>query len=201
MEPVAPSARGWLRLLGGAASIVLAVLLAVGIVGLVTMSASIRPWLGVLVGINAGYGGVAPASLRVVNPVDIAALVLTSVAFAGFWPGPGRPHKVWMALAIGLPLAGIGVLLATGLAGRSALMAAGIVLSCLMLADHTVRSLGYVGIAANFLVLVADFATVGRSIPVAGLVGIGYLLLLAWFAWIAVTLLAPRSASGSAGPT
>ena len=176
MESVTPTARRGLRVLGGSAAILNAVILAVGIVGLVVMSASIRPWL--------------------------AVLVFTDVTFAGFWPGPGRPHKVWMALAVALPLAGVGVLIATGLAGRSALMAAGIVLSCLMLADRTARPLGYVGIAANSLLLVADFATGdARSIPVAALVGVGYLLLIAWFAWIAITLLAPRSVPESAGPT
>ncbi len=125
-------------------------------------------------------------------------LLLTAVTFLGFWPGPGKPHKIWMGVAIALPLAGIAVLLATGLWGRSGLMGGGLVLSFLMLGDGAFRPLGFLGMAVNLLLLIGDFATVGPGVPlVAALVAVGYLLLLVWLVWIAGSLLNAKPSSGA----
>ena len=32
-------------------------------------------------------------AFSVVNAIDILVLVLAAIAFAGFWPGPGKPHR------------------------------------------------------------------------------------------------------------
>lgn len=175
--------------LGGFAAIFVAAILLIGLVGFGSGVPSLLTWLTLLFAINAGLLGASLASLKVFNPLDVTVLVLTAAAFAGFWPGPGRPHKVWMGLAIALPLAGIALLFATGLAGRSGLMGGGLILSVLMLGDRRSRPLGYVGIAANLLLLVGDFGTVGRSPIFAALVGAGYLLLILWFTWMAARLL------------
>jgi hypothetical protein len=45
-------------------------------------------------------------------------------------------------------------------------MGGGLMLSFLMLGDRACRSLGFLGIAANSLLLVGDFATAGSSVPV-----------------------------------
>ena len=179
---------------GGIAAILAAVLLLAGMVGLVMGLPALRNWLAVLVGINSASGGVALVTLHVVNPVDILILVLGALAFSGFWPGPARPHRLWMGLAIGLPLVGIAVLLATGLAGRSGLMGGGLVLASLMLGGAATKLLGYVGILANALLLVGDFGTVGsRSVLLAAIVGVGYALLVVWVLWMAARLVtAPR---------
>jgi hypothetical protein len=137
-------------------------------------------------------------ALSVITAVDIVALALAAVAFAGFWPGPGKPHRIWMGLAILLPLAGIAVLLATGLQGRSGLMGGGIVLSVLLIGGRPFRPLGYVGAMANLLLFVGDFATTGASaVLVASLVAVGYVLLVIWFAWIAWFLIS-RTSTGAA---
>lgn len=176
--------------MGGLAAILAAAILVIGIVALAIGVGSLRPWLVVLLGINASVGAVSPGTLRAINTVDVVVLVLTAVTFLGFWPGPGKPHRIWMGVAIALPLAGIAVLLATGLAGRSGLMGGGLVLALLMLGDRALRPLGTVGIAANSLLLVGDFATSGSSVPVVAiLAAAGYLLLLAWFVWMAAWLL------------
>jgi hypothetical protein len=83
-----------------------------------------------------------------------------------------------MCLAILLPFAGIVVLLATTLAGRSGLVGGGIVLSLLMLGSRTHRPLGILGLVANLFLLVGDFATAGSSVPVAGMAGVSYVLLV-----------------------
>lgn len=181
--------------MGGIAAALVALILVVGLAGLVLVSVAIRPWLAVLLGINSGFGDVTMASLRVVNPIDIAVLALTAMTIAGFWPGPRRPHRVWMGIAVLLPLVGIGVLFATSLWGRSGLMSAGIILSALMLANSEWRAVAYVGLAANLLLLVGDFTTLGsRSALVTCVVSAGYALLVAWFVWIAMKLLVTRPA-------
>lgn len=177
--------RSWRSVAGGVSALAAAALLLVGVGGLVAVKPALRPWLAVLLGINAGLAQVSMGSLKVVNAIDVAVLALSSIAFLGLWPGPVKPHKVWMGLAVALPIAGIGVLIATGLAGRSGLMGGGLVLSALMLGDRRWRPVGVVGLAANALLLVGDFATVGRfSTLVTAVVGAGYVLIVAWFIWI-----------------
>jgi len=186
-------ARGRLKQIGGIAALTAAGVLLAGIVGIAAGPSGLRPWLAVLFGIDAGMGGVSMESLRAILPVDIMLLVLTATTFVGFWPGPGMPRRSWMALAIVLPVAGIAVLAATGLAGRSGLMGGLLVLSCLMLAEAASRSLGYVGLAASLLLLIGDFTTTGPQLwPVAVIVAVGYVLLIAWFLLIGMRLLTPH---------
>lgn len=188
MEKARPN-RVWLMRAAGVGAVLVAALLLVGVVGLVTGRAELRPWLTVLFGINAAIGGLSLASLRVIDAIDIAVLALAGVTFIGFWPGPGREHKFWMSLAVFLPFAGIAVLLVTGLSGRSGLMGGGLVLSFLMIAHRRFGLLGYLGIAAHLLLLVGDFATVGTgSALIAGVIAVGYVLLIWWFLWLAATL-------------
>jgi hypothetical protein len=184
-----------LRRLGGVGAALEAAVLCVGIVGLLVASPVLQPWLAVLFGINAALAGMSLDSLSVITAIDIVVLALAAIAFAGFWPGPGKPHRVWMGLAILLPLAGIAVLLATGLQGRSGLMGGGLVLSVLLIGSGTLRPLGYLGGVANLLLLVGDFATSGpRFVLVASLVAFDYMLLIVWFAWIAWFLMSRTSA-------
>lgn len=188
----------WMPRVSGLAAALAALVLLVGIAGLATGTPAVRPWLAVLFGIDAGMGGVSLGSLGGIDPIDVVVLVLAGVAFAGFWPGPGKPHKPWMGLAILLPFAGIGVLVATGLWGRSGLMGGGLVLSLLMLGNPGFKRLGYLGIAANLLLLAGDFATTGRSVLVAGVVALGYVLMIAWLAWIAAGVNGLLVSSGAA---
>jgi hypothetical protein len=183
-----------LRRLGGVSAALEAAALGVGIVGLLVTSPVLQPWLAVLFGINTALAGMSLDSLSVINAIDITVLFLAAIAFVGFWPGPGKPHRIWMGLAILLPLAGIAVLLATGLWGRSGLMGGGLVLSVLLIGSGTLKPLGYLGGVANLLLLVGDFATSGaRSALVASLVASGYALLVVWFAWIAWLLVSRTS--------
>ncbi len=145
-------------------------------------------WLVVLFDLNAGIGGLPVDPLRVLNPIDLAVLVLVGVAFLGL--GPALGHRIWIGIASALPFAGIVILLITHLAGRSAVMAAGLVIGFVMLASRTWKPLAYIGILANLFLLTGDFATTGSRVPVvAALVGVGYVLLIAWFLMIGMSLL------------
>jgi hypothetical protein len=167
------------------------VTLLAGIGGMARRSRRVRPWLVVLFEINSGRHDASRETLRGVEPVDVLLLVMAGVAYTGFWPGPGASHVVWMTLAIAQPLLGIPLLLGTRLLGRSGLMGGALVLSILMLVDGTWTATGWLGATAGLLLLVGDFGTTGRpSPPLAAFLGLGYGLLVAWFAWVAVLLLA-----------
>lgn len=179
--------------IGGAAAFGAVGILVFGIAGLATRSAAIRPWLAVLLGIDSGTGGVSMGTLRGITAVDVLLLIFAAATFAGFWPGSGRGRQAWTGIAILLPVAGIAVLVATGLMGRSGLMGGLLVLSILLLSDRRNTSLSYIGLASSVLLLIGDFSTTGtRSWFVSGLVAAGYALLTAWFVLAGARLLGSR---------
>jgi hypothetical protein len=148
-------------------------------------------WLVVLFKLNAGTGGLPVNPLRVLNPLDLAVLVLVGITFLGLRPALQRVSKAWTAIAVAMPFAGIALFAITRLAGRSTVMGAGLVIAFLMLRGTGFsRSLAYTGILTNAFLLVADFATGPSPAPlVAVLVGIGYVLLVAWVLMIGAWLL------------
>ena len=179
------------RWAGGVAAILAAVTLLVGMADMTKPTRRGRPWLIVLLGINAGYGDVSPHTLRAVQPVDVWLLLLAGVTYAGFWPGPGASHLGWLILAIAQPLVGISILLATRLLGRSGLMGGAAVLSNLLLVDGTWTAAGLLGVTASVLLLVGDFGTTGRPHRLLAVaLAAGYVALVVWFGCVAVLLLA-----------
>jgi hypothetical protein len=175
---------------GAVAAIVAAVTLLVGVAGMTRSAPRLRPWLLTLLRINAGYGDVSRETLRGIAPVDVVLLLLAGATYAGFWPGPGTSHVLWMTLAIAQPLLGIPLLLGTRLQGRSGLMGGALVLSILMLLDGVWTGAGWLGTTATVLLLVGDFGTTGRPRRLlATALAVGYGTLIAWFGWVAVLLL------------
>jgi len=188
----APATGGVTSVAGGVAALLAASLLLVGIAALVLglPGLELRTWLVVLFQINAGIGTLPADPLRVFNPLDVVLLVLAAAAILGIWQMLPRISRAWLYLSVGLPFAGIALLLSTHLVGRSSLMGAGFVVSLVMLRDRDLRRLGILGVVANALLFVGDLGT-GDSTQamVAVVVAVGYFLLLAWFALIAVRLL------------
>ena len=176
--------------LAGLASGLVAATLLVGVAATVKGNRSWTPWLAVLAATNAGYRGTTRVALRGVRPVDVALLLLGLTSYAGFWPGPGAAHDLWMAIAIAQPALGIPPLVATRVAGRSGLMGGGFVLSVLMLVDGRWTAAGWWGLVACLLLLIGDFGTTDRrSRPLAVALSVGYAALAVWFGWLAVILL------------
>jgi hypothetical protein len=168
----------FIMLLGAAA-------LALGLRGL-----GLRPWLLVMFQMNAGIGSLPADPLRVFNPLDVIMLVLTGLTILGTWSIISRSSRVWFPISVVLPFAGIAVLITTHLAGRSAVMGAGIVVAVFLTRTSDLKGLGYLGMCANGLLLVGDFATGDARAPlVAAIMAIGYVLLIAWFALVGVRLL------------
>ena len=123
-----------LEALGGIAAAVTTALLTLGLVGLVVQQQvlGLRNWLVVLFQMNSGIGSLPSSPLHVLNPLDIAILALVGLTFLGLWPVLSGEHRIWTTIAIALPFVGIPLLLTTGLAGRSAVMGAGVVISVLV---------------------------------------------------------------------
>ena len=183
---------GMSRLGGVSAMFVAAVLLASLLSFVVALPGlGLRNWLVVLFELNAGTGGLPVDPLRALNPLDFAVLVLVGITFLGLQPALRRVNKVWMTIAVAMPFAGIALLAITRLAGRSTVMGAGLVIAFLMLRGTGFsRPLACTGILANAFLLVADLATGTSPAPlVAAFVGVGYVLLVAWFLLIGARLL------------
>ncbi len=183
------------RVGGIGASLVVASLI-VGMLGLVIPlpGLGLRNWLVVLFQINAGAGQLPPDPLRVFNPLDVTILVTVGVTIASLGRALGRVSTVLRIIAAGLPFAGIAILLVTGQAGRSSVMAAGLVMALLIfMSGRSGRTLAIFGLVANVLLLVGDFATGTSAKPfIAAVMAIGYLILVVWFALIAAKLLGSR---------
>lgn len=180
--------------LGGATALLVATMLLVGSVGPVLSlpGLGIRNWLVVLFQINARTGLLPSDPLRVFNIVDVVVLCLVGTTFICLWATLVEANRIAMGIAAALPFVGVAVLVATNLAGRSSVMAAGILACLAMLPVRRLKPVAYLGIAANALLLLADFTTTGsRNLLVAVAIGVGYALLIAWFVAVGVQLLWP----------
>lgn len=189
--------------LGGTAAMLVVAALTVGALSptIPLQGLGLRNWLVVLFQINAGSGQLPTDPLRIFNPLDLGILVLVGLTFASFWPVTGRVSQILLAIALGLPFVGIAVLLLTNQAGRSSVMGAGLVIAFLMFKSGWLsRTVVYLGMLANALLLVGDFATGTSAKPViAALLAVGYVSLTVWFAVVGVKMLRSKPARGPVG--
>jgi hypothetical protein len=185
----------WLFKVSGTAALILGALFLAALISLI--SASLRPtaingwlfifqnnWLIVLFKLNAGLEGMQFDRLYGLNALDMAIMTLVAIMFLGLCAALMRTSKVGSITAALLPFLGIVVYIATKLAGRSAVMAAGLIISFVMLRSKIFsKIIAFVGILACVCLLVGDFGTseITHSSTVALLVGIGYVLLMIWF--------------------
>jgi hypothetical protein len=198
----ADSRWNWLYTIGGAAALVVFVLFLIGIIG--TITAGRQPtaandwftqlqnnWLVVLFKLNAGFSGVQPDLLRVLNLLDIVVMALFGTLFLALYVALRRTNKVWPVVAASLPFLGMAIFLITSTAGRSGLLVGGLIISAVMLRSRirvfsTVSA--YVGLVASAVLFFAgDLGTAifSSSNIIAILIGIGYVLWMIWFGLIA----------------
>lgn len=185
----------WLYQVSGAAAFLSGVLFLVALISLV--SAVLQPgvingwfsplqdnWLVILFKLNAGFNGVSFDRLYGPDALDIAILALVGTMYLGLYTALRRASKVWSIIAAIQPFLGIVVFIATRTAGRSGVMGAGLVISLVMLRSKTFDKVtAFVGLLASVLLLAGDFGTTAdsHSTILAIFIGIGYLLLMAWF--------------------
>jgi hypothetical protein len=143
-------------------------------------------WLVVLYKLNAGFDGVQFDLLYGLNPLDITIMALVATVYLGLCAALWRTSRIWSIIAAVMPFLGIGVFMATRIAGRSGVMGAGLVISFVMLQSRGrvfSKVIAFVGILASVLLLAGDVGTSANSHSnlIAILIGIGYVLLMTWF--------------------
>ena len=188
------SRQNWFFIVSGLSAIVLGVIFLMGLLSLIITSfyAGLLPdwllafqnnWLGLLFKLNAGFEGIEFAQLVGLNPLDITILALVIVLCLGLYAALRHISRVWSLVAALVPILGMLIFIVTKLAGRSGVMAAVLIISCIMLrSKNFARAIALVGILASLLLLVGDTTTssASHSSIVASLVGAGYLFLMVW---------------------
>ncbi len=192
--------RDWRLKLCGTAALMLGMIFLIGLIGVIQEvfypGAGGEPlteggdnWLVVLFKLNAGFEGAHFDLLRGVNGLDVTILLLLAVALVGLYILFQQKSRILALIAMILPVLGIGVLIATQLAGRSAVMAAVLLASIVMLRSTLFnKATAVMGILASVLLLTADFGTKPDfpSILMAVFVGIGYVLIMTWFLLVGI---------------
>ena len=182
---------------GGIAAVSTDAILLIGLAGLAIQQQGlgVRNWLIVLFQMNSGVGSLPSDPLRIFNPIDVAVLALVGLTFLGLWPTLSRRHRIWTGIGIAMPFAGIAVLFITGEWGRSAVMGAGLIVAVVMLvSQHNQKWLAITGLSANGLLLISDLGT--GLLPGALLtvpISAGYLVLMSWYGWLAMSLLSAET--------
>jgi len=172
----------------------------IGIVGIITVDRQptaangwLTPiqdnWLVVLFKLNAGFSGVQPDLLQVVNLLDIVIMALFGTMFLALYVALRRTSRTWSVVAASLPFLGIAIFLITNTAGRSGLLVGGLIISAVMLrSDVFSKVSAYVGMVASAVLFFAGdigSAIFSSSNLIAILIGIGYVLWMIWFCLIA----------------
>ena len=184
----------WLYKTSGTAALIAGILLLIGMINLI--NAGFQPgaasgrlssfqdnWLILIFKLHAGFGGVQAGLLHVLNLLDYAILILVCMMCLGLYAALRNASRIWSLIALALPFLGIILLTATGIAGRSSVMAAVLIISLVMLrsADFN-KTTAFMGILAGVFLLAGDFSVgVPQSNMIAALFGLGYLRLTAWF--------------------
>lgn len=199
----ADSNRKILYQVGGAAAVLVSVLLLIAMVSLVTAGLGFdtrggwfpqfeNNWLVVLFKLNAGFEGVHFDLLHGLNPLDIVIMALVAAMYPGLYTALKGTSRIGSILALIQPFLGIVIFIVTNTAGRSAVMGAGLVISLVMLRSNILsKAIALVGILASVSLLVGDFSTTAdaHSMTIATLIGIGYVLEMIWFLLIGRRLL------------
>jgi hypothetical protein len=194
--------RKWLNSISAISALLISLILAIGILDFLKRAEYISPlrlwlaplvdnWLVVIRDLLAGVGGISITRLTQINLLDISILFLTGLSFTGLYLSLRKTSRVWSLIALALPFLGIVVFLATRTAGRSAFMAA-ILIICLVMFWSKLfnKAVPIIGLAASILLFMGDF-TAGSPHPgaIAVMFSLGYLLAIIWFALISRWLL------------
>jgi hypothetical protein len=157
-------------------------------------------WLILLAKLHLRFEGVTTEALRSQNAVDYLIMSLTGIACIGLFLTLRQATQVWSIVGLALPFAGIVLLAITHLTGRSALMAAVIVFSLIMIWTEGYGMLAVcLGLVAGTLLLVGDLSESLHSRAIGVLMLAGYVSLVAWFLVVGVRLLGFKGAVLSAG--
>ncbi len=189
----------WKNLLwvGATAALIVAVLLLMALIDLVT--ANLRTgtvfqdnFIILIFKLHAGFSGVQVAALEGLNALDVSILILVGVMFLSIYPALKLVNKIWATVAVSLPFIGLLLYIVTRDIGRSGVIAAGLICALIMSrSDAFSKRSAYLGILANLALLIGDVGTgFTYLVPLAIMIGIGYILFLTWCILLGVQLFA-----------
>ena len=177
----------WLYCTSGMAAVLAGVFFLIGVIQLLAAgagSALIQDnWLVMIFKVHAGMGENQIDKLQVFNTLDLVILALVAVMYLGLTLALHTTSKIWSMIALVQPFLGIGLFLATGSVGRSAVMGAGLVISAVMLRGNQFsKVIAWIGLVACALLLGGDLSAgaIPPSTIVASLFAVGYALLIVW---------------------
>jgi len=139
-------------------------------------------WLITILKIHANIVPYGQDLLFGIDLYDIIILALFILVCFSLFKISNYQNKIWFIISISLLILGIIIFIVTKLAGRSAFMVSGIIISSLMFTRgfRNIKA-GFIGSIANIHLLVGDF-TVGSHLRIISLLFvIGYILLITWF--------------------
>jgi hypothetical protein len=144
-------------------------------------------WLIIIFKIHTKIISSSTSPLHEIKFYDIFILTLFSLISMGLYLTIGKQNKIWFLTAISLPILGIIILMTTQLAGRSAFMASGLIISIVLFSKGSQKKLtGLTGILANSLLLIGDFTVGFDSKIIPALFGLGYILETIWIFMLAL---------------
>lgn len=191
-EDINASQKHWLNKISAAAALITSLLLLIALIRLVVAHSAVslieNNWLIILFKLNAGYAGFQFDRLQGVYLLDVALLILAGITYLGVAAVSQHSTRIWRIVAAALPFLGIGILITTKLAGRSAVMGGGLIIALIMLHSKVFdKGMALVGVIANVLLLIGDLGTnpITASTLFATVIAVGYVLLITWFFLIA----------------
>lgn len=199
--------RSALAAAGGAAALILAMLLLVGITGLFTADGQAgvsfpNNFLVIIFKLHSGSSGVAVDDLTGVNLPDLAIIMLTGLMALALYPLLKPVSRAWALVGAALPFVGLVLFILTQDIGRSGVLAADLVLAALMLrADAFGRRTAATGVVAAACLLVGDVGTAFAYTPMLAIIlGLGYLMSLGWHVLVGWRLMAGAALAGQPQP-
>lgn len=144
-------------------------------------------WLIIIFKLQAGFSGIQADILYRRNLLDILILALIAVIYIGLYLALKGTSKIWSMVAMAQLILGLLLFIITSNAGRSGVMGAELVISIVMLrSKYFNKQVALAGISSAVLLLAGDFGvSLAPSTGLAVLTGIGYILLVFWFFWVA----------------
>jgi hypothetical protein len=185
--------RRWLLLAGAVAGAILFGMFLLGFLSLLGSGSAVSVnWLIVLFNLNFRPDASQGSALSVVSGLDISLMLMFGLVMASMYPALKSASKAWAAVAVALPFLGVPIFLATGTAGRSAVLMAGLISSILAFrSDFGSSPAAIAGIVASaFLLILGDFGTAAfaPSILLALSLAAGYVLWTVWLLLVTVEL-------------
>jgi len=143
-------------------------------------------WLITIYKLHSKTINIETDPLTGVNLYDIIILTLFILICICLLITNKNQNRVWFLTSISLLFLGIIIFLITKIAGRSSFMAAGLIISTILLTKgFNYKIEGSIGLIANLLLILGDFS-VGTNLKlISVLFGLGYVIMIIWIFLIA----------------